>query len=121
MRPTPDIALSVVRSASRARRCATDKPSGKRDLRNPSDAELARVNADHHIYAVFGALVNIVDELPSNVPAQHTDDVVSLSPVPAANCKPASTESWERVLSVLPLGDDIFPHTAQKSSRLSSA
>ena len=76
----------------------------------PGDEEHALVNAESRVYEVLGALVNIVDELPSNIPAWCTDDAVSSSVVPAANCELACTDSWECISSVLPLGDDIF-HT----------
>ena len=60
---------------------------------------------------VLGALVDIVDELPGDVPTRCTYDVVSSSAVPAANCELVCIDSWERVSSVLPLGDDIFTHS----------
>ena len=88
----------------------TDKPSDDGDLRSPGDAECARGNADRRVYAVLCTLVDMVDELPGNVPVRHTDDAVSSSAVPATYCELARTESCERVSSVLPLSDDIF-HT----------
>ena len=117
----PDIALSAVCSASRTRHCATDKPSGDRDLHNPGDAERARANADCCVYAVLGALVNIVDELPGNIPVRCTDDAVSSSAVLATYCKLACTECCERVSAECPVGDDIVQsgtYTAQLPSKL---
>ena len=112
----PEIAIDAVCSASRTHHCVTNKPKGDGDLHNPGDAEHARVNVDHHVYAVLGALVDIVDELPGNVPVECTDDVVSSSAVLAAYCELECTESWERVSAEYPLGDDILQsgtYTAQ--------
>ena len=75
------------------------------------------------MYAVFGALVNIVDELPSNVQVRRIDDTVSSSAVPAAYCELACTESWEHVSTEFSVGDDIIQsgtYTAQLPSRICS-
>ena len=44
----------------------------------------------------------------SIVPAWRTEDVVSVSAVPATNCELACTESCECVSSLTPLGEDIM-------------
>ena len=82
-------------------------PNGNNDLRGPRDAERARVIARHRSNAEFGALDDKVAELHSNCPVWHTDNVGSVKAVPAAHFELECTESCERVLEVLPLGDDI--------------
>ena len=65
---TPDIALSTTCSASCARCCATDKPSGDNDLRSPGEAERALVIVCRRSNAELGALDDNVAELPGKCP-----------------------------------------------------
>ena len=85
-----------------------DKPKGDGDRHGPGDAEHAQSADIPHKNAALGALLVTVKEPPDNRLVWHTNDAVSSSVVPATNCELARTESWERVSSLCPLGDDIF-------------
>ena len=82
-------------------------PNSDNDLRSPRDAECARVIARCRSNAEFGPLDDKGAELPGNCPVWSTDDAVSVKAVPVAYCKLEYTESCERLLEVLPLGDSI--------------
>ena len=114
--PTPDITLSATCSASCTRRCATDKPSGDNDLRSPGDAESALVIVRRCTNAELGTLDDNVAELPGNCPVWCTDNAISSNAVPAAYYELEWTESWKRVLEVIPLGDDILIHNFSQHS-----
>ena len=64
----PEIAVDADCSASRARRCATDKPKGDGDRRSPGDTEHARAAATPCEYAALGARLVVGEELPSERP-----------------------------------------------------
>ena len=88
-------------------------PNGDNDLHGPRDVERARVIARHRSNAEFGALDDKIAELPGNCLVWCTDDAVSVKVVPAAYCELECIEPCERILEVLPLGNDISH--AQKS------
>ena len=58
-------------------------------------------------YTMLGARLVTIEEPPGNLPAWRTEDAVSESAVPAANCELACTESCEHVSSLTLLGEDI--------------
>ena len=80
---------------------------GDDDIRSPRDAERARAAAIPREYATLGARLITVEEPPGNLPAWRTEDAVSVSAVPVANCELVCTETYERVSSLTPLGEDI--------------
>ena len=118
MRPTPDIALTAVCSVNRARHCTTNEPKGDGDLRSPGGAERALVSICPYEKAIFGAQIDTVNEPPGRYPECHTDDAVFASAVPVTNCELACTESWDRVSSLLLVGDDIFIYVQHKFLQL---
>ena len=82
-------------------------PNGDNDLRGHGDAERARVIACRRLNAKFGTLDNKVAEMSGNCPVWHIDNAVFVKAFLAAYCELECPESCERVLEVLPLGDDI--------------
>ena len=121
-RPTPEIAVAALCSTSRAHFYATNKPKGDGDHRSPREVERAQAAAIPREYATLGARLVTVEEPPGNLLAWRTEDAVSESALPAANCKLASTSSCECVSCLAALGEDIFvPNTKfphRKSSKL---
>ena len=88
-----DIAVSAFCAASYARRCATDKPSGNGDLRNPGDTEHTPDTACHCENVELDAKNNIVVELPGKLPIWRIDDAVSSNISPTAYCELEWVES----------------------------
>ena len=94
--------------------CATDTPIGDALLRGAGDAKRLRVSKRLCAYAKLGATDDeIVVELPGNVPSCLTDVAVSSNAAPVAYCEREWADSCERVVSLLPVGDDIvtFAHS----------
>ena len=93
--------------------CATDTPIGDAILWGPRDAEHPRVNDRLCKNVELDAKDDeIVVELPGNVPGCLTDEAVSSNAAPITYCELECAESCERVISLLPIGDDIvtFAH-----------
>ena len=92
---------------------ATETPIGDAILRGLGDIERPRVNERLCAYAKLGATDDeIVIELPGNVPGCLADEAVSSNAAPVAYCELECAESCERVVSLLPVDDDIvtFAH-----------